>query len=247
MATYPHLNNAPISEALIDIRVPLLKEKTLEDLSQFHDHISGDYPERRERKFVEGAFSLGKGAASFEGKPGRLVGYHCFSRDRLQVVQARLDGFTFNRLKPYQDWDHLVGQARPLWDLYRRVAEPERVLRVAVRYINKLELPLPFEDFRKWLRTVPEVSDSLGCPLAGYAMTLNAVFPEESASALIQQRIVPGDYRDRIPIVFDIDAFRQVEFLPNDDALWECLAVLRGVKNKVFFGSLTTEALELFA
>ena len=64
------------------------------------------------------------------------------SQDDLTVAQFRADGFTMNRLKPYTGWAMLLPQVLDLWDAYVTVAQPAHVARVALRYINRLDLSL---------------------------------------------------------------------------------------------------------
>ncbi len=63
------------------------------------------------------------------------------SEDEVKLVQFRLDGFTFNRSKPYTSWEQVFPEAFGLWKEYVSLAAPEFVNRIAVRYINRLDLP----------------------------------------------------------------------------------------------------------
>jgi hypothetical protein len=78
------------------------------------------------------------------------IGWRFVSPDKLHVFQARLNGFTFSRLPPYVDWESFRTEARRLWDLYRAVANPIAPTRIAVRYINRLDLPLPIVAIGPW-------------------------------------------------------------------------------------------------
>jgi uncharacterized protein (TIGR04255 family) len=100
------------------------------------------------------------------------VGYDFPSGDGKQIFQARLDGFAFSRLAPYDCWESFRDEGRRLWEIYRTVAQPEVVTRIGVRYINRLDLPLQNLDFKHYLRTVPEVSPDLPQGLSGYFMQL---------------------------------------------------------------------------
>src|SRR5207253_4384748 len=100
------------------------------------------------------------------------IGYTFTSSDGLQAFQSRLDGFTFSRLAPYNGWESFCSEARRLWNIYREVTQPQAVTRAAVRYINRLDLPLPIRDLKDYLRTVPEVSPDLPQGLSGYFMQL---------------------------------------------------------------------------
>src|SRR3990167_5750912 len=97
---FPH---APITEALLDIRVKLPAQIDLTRLTTFHDAVKDRYPLKRERTSWHGGFQLkpGTGPEMLASSSGGPDGYLFTSADGRQIVQARLDGFTFNRLKPY--------------------------------------------------------------------------------------------------------------------------------------------------
>src|SRR5688572_30820653 len=98
--------NAPITEALLDIRVKLPAEVTLTRLASFHDNVREQYPVKRERVRWEGSIQFEPGIVPEMRPPsGGPDGYLFTSADGKQIVQARLDGFTFNRLKPYDRWE----------------------------------------------------------------------------------------------------------------------------------------------
>jgi uncharacterized protein (TIGR04255 family) len=51
------------------------------------------------------------------------------------------------------------------------------ITRLVVRYINKIDIPLPVGDLKEYLRTFPEVSSDLPQGLSGYFLQLQ--IPQE--------------------------------------------------------------------
>lgn len=247
MSEWPHLPKAPITEALIDIRVRLPEATDLEQLAPFRDQVRDDYPTCRERQQWGGQLQF-KGSEPPVVRAGSVHpdGYLLTSADGCQVAQARLDGFTFSRLKPYQTWTTLRASAQLLWQTYCRVAKPEMATRIAVRYINRLELPLPCKDFRDWVRTTPDVPPGLPQRLAGFFLRLHIPFEEPHGLVNLIQALEPGEYPEHVPLLFDIDAFRPVELDPGDDEIWRQMDALRIIKNRVFFQSITEKLKERY-
>ena len=68
---------------------------------------------------------------------------------------------------------------------------------------------------------------------------------ERDATAIVTQRLDPIK-RGR-NFLIDIDVYRQGDFSANPDDLRPVLESLRVLRNQIFFGLLTEEALELFA
>jgi uncharacterized protein (TIGR04255 family) len=168
-----HYENAPITEALIDIRVQL-RTTGLHTLESIHERIKTHYPGKTKRDYVEGVFSAGEAIGASAKRT--TIGFAFSSEDGKQIVQARLDGFTFSRLRPYGSWPQLQDEGRRLWDIYREMVVPVKVTRVAVRYINQIDIPLQQLDYKEYFRTTPEVSPDLPQGLSGFFMQLQ--FPQ---------------------------------------------------------------------
>src|SRR4051812_33401511 len=100
METQRHYNRAPIREAVIDIRADLPSDVTLEVLSSIQVAQKELYPEFQNRYQLEVQGEMG---ASFTMNTRHAqLGYVSRNKDQTQIFQARLDGFTFSRLAPYE-------------------------------------------------------------------------------------------------------------------------------------------------
>jgi len=239
---------APITEALIDIRVTHQEGISLEKLKRFGTEVQIEYPNQSPRDLLQGQidFSMSNPQAA----PSRTtIGYIFHSADRRQAVQARLDGFTFSRFAPYQDWHHLVGEARRLWTIFVGILQPTAALRVAVRYVNQVNLPLKegalnFEDY---LRTFPKMEIDGDVLLEQFFLRL--VMPQEDISAqliLTEALLPPQD--SSLGVILDIDLFRENLSLDvRTNEIWDMLEQFRARKNKYFEASITDSTRELFA
>ena len=237
---------APITEALVDLKVNLPTTSTLDVLASFHEAIKDRYPNKRERISWKGGVQIKGGRAEVIEPQGGPDGYFFTSLDGKQIVQARLDGFTFNRLKPYDRWESFREEARELWKLYVRVAGPKEITRAALRYINRIEIPLPMRDFKDYIVTVPEIAPDLPQGLERFLMQLSIPMPEIDATAVITETIEPVTDPTKLPLIFDIDVFKQASFDVDGEKVWEAFEQLHDLKNDVFFKSITDKAKELF-
>jgi uncharacterized protein (TIGR04255 family) len=244
--TWPHLSKAPITEALLDIRVEAARETTLTTLAGFHDFVRDRYPQREERRFEQIELQLDAVGGTRFSRAGAATGYLMKAPSNEKVVQARLDGFTLNKLRPYETWELLRDEARELWDTYVRVASPQRVTRVALRFINRLELPLPLPSFKEYVLTLPEVAPSLPQELADFFMRLVIPKPEIDAAVILHETLAPPNDPDHLPMILDIDAFATVALDPASPEVWSRLELLRDFKNEIFFGSVSERCVEMY-
>lgn len=247
VSEWPQFPNPPITEALLDIRCKLPPEVSLDNLATLHEAIRDRYPNKRTRMSWQARVEIrppgeAQVVAPSSGKPD---GYHFLSADGKRIVQARLDGFTFNRLKPYDRWETFRDEAKANWRVYTKVARPETVSRIALRYINRIEVPLPIKDFKEYILTTPEIAPSLPQGLANFLMRLEVPDPKSGSTGIITETMEPPN-ENSLPLILDIDVIREAQFDPKSEDLWVAFEQVRDFTNEIFFRSITDKAKELF-
>ena len=221
--------NAPITEAVIDIRVELPASVNLDDLERLHDQVSERYPAKVKRTASQ-----------------TQVGFAFHTADDRQICQFRMDGFSLSRLRPYGNWIELRDEARRLWAIYRTALVPGSITRVAVRYINQIDIPFAVIDYKDYFRTTPEVSPDLPQGLSGFFMQLQFPQPEFWGTVVLTQTAVAPSRPEVHSVILDINAFCEQPRVVSDDQVWLLLEDLRKAKNIFFEGSITDKARELF-
>lgn len=236
---------APITEALLDIRVSFATPPDQDRLATFHDPLREQYPIREERMRLEGKIEVGAEVAQAVARIPE--GYLFRSHDRQRAVQAGRNGFTVNWLKPYDTWQTLRDEARLHWDRYRDMFQPVTVNRLGLRYLNRLELPLPFNDFREYVRTAPDIAPGIPQGLTALFMRLEIPDPDTGLLAIVTETMeLPVDDNRRLPLILDIDIVSTATFEPASGAIWETFENMREYKNRIFFASVTDRAKEMF-
>jgi len=241
--SHPHLRNAPITEAVLEIRTALPDDVGEGDLNRFAEAISANYTKRRERL----QFSVGFQGGTPTGSEATVDGLLIEHETHPNIVQARLDGFAFSRLHPYEDWESFQSEALPLWNLYREVLRPIRIVRVALRYINTIELDVS-EDPSLTLAVLPGVPAPMApVGLTSFTMQMLSEHPDFGAAAKVIEHLAPLEPGvERVQVMLDIDVFKTLDLSPEDPALWEHFDQLRELKNSLFFSSITPQARERY-
>ena len=243
-----HLQNAPIAEAIIDFRVKARPEFRPEEFTNLQTQLSGRFPKVDEYRGLQATFGMIQG----RGRPPVVQdlgfqGYFWKTSDEKTIVQFRVDGFTFNRLRPYTSWTELFPQALDLWHLYSRVSRPEVITRLAVRYINRIPLPAGVITFETYLRAAPAIPSELPQYISSFLTRVTIHDPQTDIVANVAQALEPNTQEQRLMVILDIDAYKQSEFAIDDDPMIEqTLQQLRTFKNLIFFNSLTEETLRQF-
>lgn len=247
MNKYPVFPHAPIKEALLDIRVELPKETSLKDLQSIYDSIKERFSEKKQKMSYEGGFKmLEKGGTETLPTSGKPDGYLFRCPGENKIVQSRLDGFTFNKLKPYEDWEKFRDEAHSLWDKYFEIAKPAKIIRLGLRYINEIEMPLPMKNFREYILTIPVIAPKLPQSLSGFFMQLTVLNHDIDAEAIITETIKRPTANKKLPFILDIDVFRNTDYNENKSEIWDEFEKLRAFKNDIFINSITEKTKELF-
>jgi uncharacterized protein (TIGR04255 family) len=248
MARVRHLRNAPITEAVVDFRVSLAKEFRPERLREAGDLLAREYPLIDEPKRFEAHFELSEGQPK-AAMTTRDLGFHGIwlrTEDKKSVAQFRMDGFTFNRLKPYTRWEQILPEALRLWEVYVRLANPQGITRLALRYINHLNLPRPGVELDDYIVTAPRVPPSVPQLLSSFITRLVLEHPKGQMKANVTQVLEVGVETSAHSLLFDIDVFRVGQLEINSASIAGALGSLREYKNDIFFGSLTERFVEVF-
>ncbi len=240
--------NAPITEAVLEFQVRLKGDAHLGQLALVQEKVKGRYPQRRESRVLSGGIQLAANSLTpWTSAEAKQVGFTFVSPDGKQILHARLNAFGYSRLKPYASWKEFRREALDLWGHFKSVAQPERVTRVGLRYINRVELPLPINDFADYVLTKLDIAP--GLPDAISAMALTAVLNDTNTGSgiILNQSVDPrGPESGKLPLIFDIDAFKETDLDPDGPDLWTLVSELRKLKDDFFFKSFTEKAKELF-
>jgi uncharacterized protein (TIGR04255 family) len=233
--THPHLDRAPITEAILDINIEA--DARLDVTEAFAKQVENSYPDSSPVFAIEAFFSVTPGQSGVSGSQSNVIGKICWNADKTRAVQARINGFTVNHIKRYESWAVLRAEAQPLWEQYTSLVKANKVTRLALRYFNRLTLPAS-GDLGEYMRTHPRLGASLPQEMRNFFMRVEVPFTT-NRSAIITQTVVPrepgADERD---LILNVDAVSVKEFDSNDPQIWHELDELREIKNKCFFGSL---------
>lgn len=245
MARIRHLERAPIAEAVIDLRVQPNEGVSVDSFSPIAERLNGRYPVCTPIESLAARFGVQEGRPTPPEAIVSQVGIFLKTRDEQNIVQFRTDGFSFSRLPQYTSWDQVFPEAMLLWREYENVAKPLRVIRLAVRYINRLRLTLPVE-LTDYLTAPPAVPPPLPETVRGYLTRLLLFDAESGNSVIVTQALERSVDADHLVVLLDIDAYRDVDMDVKDPRIESILGTLRDLKNNVFFGSITEKTARIF-
>lgn len=246
MAKQRHLDNAPIIEAMIDVRVIVSPDIDLQKFSDLSKELGGRYPKNEPRRIFISAFSFGieEGKPFMRTKGEALQGYIYKSEDEKNIAQFKKDGFTFSRLKPYTEWSAVSSEARELWELYSSKLDIKVITRIATRYINRLDIKLPIKEFDEYITAAPRLPESL--PQETSQFFTRMVIHEGEITANIVQTLDKNPKPGYIGLILDIEVFEVNKAGFDKENMWLEFNKLRTLKDSIFFESITEKTARLF-
>jgi uncharacterized protein (TIGR04255 family) len=246
MARQRHLPRAPITEALIDLRVMPRDGLTFSVLQESLSALDFGYYVKN--PISEGTFGFmlpADGKQPQTTAESAQTGLRLHSHDEKYVAQCRLSGFTLSRLPPYEAWPNLVQEAKRVWAVYIERLVPKQINRVATRFINNLQLPMAHgESYQKYLHKFVDVPDEAPQAVGSFFQRLQLIDVDTDARVILTLALDNTQSEGRVPVILDIDAFRSLE-PPNQD-IWGNLDKLRELKNRCFFGTITEATAGLY-
>ena len=238
-----HFSKAPINEAMIDLRVQPREGIAVTDLEGLVSVTTERYVQQQELFTDQFSFQITEQAKVETSR--QRIGLRFIGRDQREILQARLDGFTFSVLRPYDRWEPFRGEAQRLWNAYRDIVSPYAVRRVGVRYINRIDIPQPSISPRDYLRTFPENSSDAPDQVQNYFMQLHLLVPDLNSVTLINQTIVPPPQPNMVSIVLDIELYREIDVPQDETGIWALFEQFRVRKNAIFRACLTERTKDL--
>lgn len=230
----PHYPNAPIAEALIDIRLVYPDAVTLEQLTRAADEMIAAFPDRKPLHLVEFGFDFAERQGS---NTHEQAGWRLEAKNK--VLQLQRIGFTYSQLPPYGNWETFRSEARGYWDVFRQSLSQSGASRIAVRVINKIPTPQAEISLEEYISVYPVVPAELPATATSAFVQLQLALPDVLPNAQAILKVASGRADASGPhLILDIDLFA-VGVVENDDEIWSTLERFGIEKDKIFEACIT--------
>lgn len=247
MAQY---KNAPITEAVFDIRVKEQSDRDVEKLQQVPQELRDSYPIQRKRNRYQSQFSFQADNPVQASTNSQLEGFIFSNKANNRLVQFRINGFSYNALKPYDNWDNFSTEAIRLWQVYKNALGNFKIEAIALRYINRIELPLPIDSFADYLTYVPPIPDALPKILDRFFMQVEIPLENKRTNVILTETIEQvqklNSNIERLPFLLDIECSRLLDQQIEEKEMIKWFNELRVIKNDIFESCITNKTRALF-
>lgn len=134
--------NPPIEEALAEFRFAPGPEWDMTVPGRIHEAVKAEYPGKpRQQNLVTANVVFGAAEAAPALSMFRGIGRVQFpSQDERSLVGVGPDVLSVHVLRPYPGWESFRPRIENALTTYERVAAPSGVVRVGIRYINRITI-----------------------------------------------------------------------------------------------------------
>lgn len=230
----------PIIDATIEARFePRLPEKLMR---RFIEKAKTRYAQIDEQ--VEMQFTFG--ADTPQSFSQEFAGARFLSADGTELLVISKNSLAVSCYPPYAGWSALKARADAELEHLRTLAPDRRFVRLGVRYINRIDVPMVDAQFspEPYFTFYPKRPDILkGKPAMGYSVTLDGCAVGDYL-VNVNTGIGAPQLINHGAIMIDVDAYIEADM--DFRTLGERLESVRAVKNSVFEGLITDRARQLF-
>jgi uncharacterized protein (TIGR04255 family) len=243
------LTKTPIVEAVIDINCDMPPTFNLAMLEgPFRDRYQDQYPKFRVQFIQQTKIDPNPDNIPQMSFRRDIQAFQFLKADEKQLVQVRTQGFSFNRLAPYNSLDDYLLEIERTWRLFCELASPVQIRRIQLRYINRVLIPMVTGrvELNDYIKNGPRVPDEDKMMLTGFLNQIVVVETDTRNHANIVLTAQQPE-NDKLPIIFDISVASEEKASP-ENWFWilEKIQLLRSLKNRIFRNTLTERCLCLF-
>ena len=202
-----------------------------------YDRIKSEFPKKRQQNVLEVAMQPGEGKISQEVKAG-IAKMQFLREDETALVQVGPELLAVNQLRPYPSWPTFKALILTQLDVYRTVAKPKALKRVGLRYINRIDMPVPDFALEDYFRTLPNLPDTVPNVFASFMLRMEVPY-EDINGRLTFVFGTPPIKAEKPAFMLDLDMFALGEDAPSLDEVSKWIEAAHERVEKAFDGTFT--------
>jgi uncharacterized protein (TIGR04255 family) len=241
-ASRRHYPRPPIVESVIDIKFDgILPDK---ERQRLRDRFKPSFPSIEERTNVTLAV-LPQGISTTTVP----AGFKLTAKNAVDLVLINEDSFGTVRLAPYDRWESLLANAKANFETFTKVLGRKKVLRLGVRFINRIDIPkakMTGRSLDEFFMLGVALPDRLARERGPFTLVSNFIEASTGARIILNGGEILPALLDHVSFNLDIDAYWEGNISNRIEEMWERAELLRDAKNACFESCITDELRALF-
>ncbi len=238
----------PIEEAVVEFRFEPGQEwdPTIPGKLHSHPDLHGVYSGKpREQRVIQAALSGGSDQTANLSVVGGVARVQLLDQEGRRLVSVGPDVLGVSDLRPYSGWGQFRPRIEAALSAYATIAHASRMVRLGVRYINKIVLPESAMDLGNYFHCGPPRIDGLPNTIGAFLNRTQYAF-DEAVKLLLTFANVEEPSGDRPAFVLDLDvSWEGAESLPIGVAMSQ-VELLHEREGTAFEATITDATREVF-
>lgn len=246
---HPVYANPPLIEAICDFQFEPGQTWDWAIPGLYYTHVRDEFPDRAQQQTLH---------MELEAKPSQQMPTPVLSlpriqflrKDRSALVQVGPNVLTVNHLAPYPTWEPFREMIFRHFDLYVEIAQPNRVKRIHVRYVNKIELPIPSDGsgvkLGDYLIAVPNKPPDIREQVSQFIQRIEIPLLPKQALLVLQTGTLPPEREGYANFVLSLDVITNTDQPLALNAIRGWIEQAHEEMDMAFEASITDKARDLF-
>lgn len=149
----PKYQNPPIVEAVCEFKFDPSSTWDSAILGLVYSHVRDKFPIREEELGLE--FGIDAVSVQPVRAVKKLSKMKFWSEDRKSLLQVGMNLLVINVLSPYPSWRVFYPLINESLNIYQRIAQPKKITKIGLRYINKIPLRKKPEEVADYFNIYP--------------------------------------------------------------------------------------------
>jgi uncharacterized protein (TIGR04255 family) len=164
--------------------------------------------------------------------------------DGTRLVSVGKSALSISILPPYEGWELFKQRIERALRSFRQVANPDEIIRIGIRYINRITVPSAAADATTYFRYQLSHDDVVGAKIISFMRRFEYITEDDEKILITHATIAPSDPQTT-EFILDIDAIWDKEPFGFDNVT-EITERLHKREGETFESIITDEARKLF-
>lgn len=239
--------NPPIEEAICEIRFVPGPVAEFTAPARFYESIRNAYPGDPRHQQLMAAELLSRPAGSQMSVRPEGVKILFPDQDGRRLVGLGQHVLSVHVLRPYPGWEEFSRRIATAFQAYQTAAAPAGVRRIAVRYINRIEIRSETVRLGEYLTVAPRLPDGVLANIRTFVTRLESLYEDQPIQLILTIANAEPSAPGTAALLMDIDVFQ--EWSSDPLPLGEVLGVVEELKRRereAFEALITDSSRELF-
>lgn len=236
--------NPPIIEAVCEFRLAHDSKWDLTIPGLVYEKVTNEFPNKEQRLIQEVEFTQSPQGIQQQIRTSERVLF--LTNDRKTFIQVGPHFLAINCLKPYPTWEGFKPWIEKAFSTLIETVDVERLQRIGLRYINRIEIPSRSIDLDNYFEFRPFLGQNLPQNMENFIVQCLLPFFDGRDSCKVQLTNAVPERPDNISFLLDLDYFlAQAQTVSANQAL-EWVEDAHQKVEEIFEGCIAERLREIF-